>query len=175
MAETTRKTDDRPLETKAEGQHVTIFETPDFRISAYAHPHVSREEGGHIIIAAKNDITDRTKLTPRQAKEYMRLSMLVGEAMEKAMNLRGIPVVKINYADSGNWAFKTGAKPRMHMHLFGRARNAKYQIFPDAVYLPARESGFYDGFKPLNEEDIEEIRKQIDLLQNTEKYKAENW
>lgn len=175
MADTSGIKEDRPLETKAEGQHITIFETPHFRISAYGRPHLSREDGGHIILAAKDDITDRTKLSPELAKEYMRLSMLVGEAMEKAMNIRGIPVVKINYADSGNWAFKSGAKPRMHMHIFGRATNAKYQIFPDAVYLPARESGFYDSFKALDQEDIDEIRKQIDLLQNTDRYRIENW
>jgi diadenosine tetraphosphate (Ap4A) HIT family hydrolase len=167
--------EDRPLESKEEGRHITIFETENYRVCAYGRPHVSREEGGHIIIAAKGDITDRTKLTPQLAKEYMRLSMIVGEAMEKAMNIRGIPVVKINYADSGNWAFKRGKKPRMHMHVFGRAVNAKHQVFPEAVYLPARESGFYDSFEPLNDEDIKEIQKQISLLENTEKYKLENW
>ena len=34
---------------------------------------------------------------------------------------------------------------------------------------------YYDNFTPFNDEDIEEIKKQITLLENTEKYKLENW
>jgi|GEM_PF-1707326 len=116
-------------------------------------------------------ITDRTRLTPAVAIELMRLTMIIGEAMEKGMNNRGIKVVKINYQDMGNWAFKTGDKPFLHIHLFGRALDAKNQIFPEAVYLPDRSTGFYDKFEPLNNEDVLEIQKQIELLSQQEKWK----
>lgn len=101
--------------------------------------------------------------------------MIVGEAFEKAMNTRGIPVVKINYQDMGNWAYKTGEKPYLHYHIFGRASNATKQPWPESVYLPDRGTGFYDGFEALNEEDIREIQKEIALIESEEKYKENNW
>jgi hypothetical protein len=61
------------------------------------------------------------------------------------------------------------------MHLFGRVRDAKYQIFPESVYLPAYESGFYNKFKPLNNEDILEIQKQIKIILEKKKYKFSEW
>ena len=51
--------------------------------------------------------------------------MLVGEAFQNAMNNRGVPIVKINYEDLGNWAYSPehkarGEKPHFHIHIFGR-------------------------------------------------------
>jgi len=164
-----------PLESKAEGIHQLIYETDNFIVCVDGYPHVSREEGGHIIISAVSDIPDRTKLTPEQAKEFIRLSMLIGEAMETAMKNRGVPIVKINYVDNGNWAFKYNQKPHLHMHILGRSADAKIQIFPEAVKLPARESGFYESFQPLNSDDIQEVIRQIKILENTERYVLSSW
>ena len=152
-----------------------IYETDNFIVYACGQPHVSREEGGHIMIYAKVDIFDRTKLTPKQAIEYMRLSILTGEALETAMKNRGVPVVKINYLDNGNWAFKYNRKPHLHMHILGRAADAVIQKFPEAVMLPAMESGFYDAFQPLNSDDIEEIKRQIEILLHDERFSSANW
>ncbi len=153
-----------------------IHETENYIIESHGQPFVSRTDGGHIRIKVKDlSITDRTKLSPKTAIELMRITMIVGEALEVAMNNRGIPVVKINYQDMGNWAFKRSENPFLHIHVFGRAKNAIKQIFPESVYLPARESGFYDDFEPLNIEDIEEIKRQIKIIELNEKYKLENW
>jgi len=152
-----------------------IHETENFEVITHEKPFVSRTDGGHIKIVTKTGVEDRVKLNPKEAIELMRLTMLMGESMQIAMNNRGIPVVKINYEDLGNWAYKTGAKPKLHIHIFGRAENAIKQIFPEAVYLPARETGFYEGFEPLNVDDIKEVQKQLKLLEMTEKYKICNW
>ncbi|EKE29301.1 MAG: hypothetical protein ACD_2C00193G0022 [uncultured bacterium (gcode 4)] len=153
-----------------------ITETENFIVESHEKPFVSRTDGWHIRIKVKDlSIEDRTCLNPRQAIELARLTMLVGESFLIAMNNRGIPVVKINYQDMGNWAFKTGDKPFLHVHVFGRSTDAEKQIFPESVYLPARESGFYEGFEPLNQEDIEEINEQIRVVWEKEKYWEENW
>lgn len=153
-----------------------IYETKNFIVESHEKPFIPRTDGGHIRIRVKDDsITDRTKLDPRVAIELMRLTMIVGSAMEKAMNNLGIPVVKINYQDMGNWAWKTNTKPFLHIHVFGRASNAIKQIWPESVYLPDRGTGFYDGFEPLNNEDIEEIKKQIDIVLQEDKYSEEKW
>ena len=152
-----------------------IYETENFEVITHERPFVSRTDGGHIKIVSKAGVEDRTKLKPAEAVELMRLTMLIGEAFQIAMNNIGIPVVKINYQDLGNWAYKTNTKPHLHIHLFGRAENAKVQVFPEAVYLPARETGFYDGFEHLKEEDILEIQEQIKKLEKKDKYNIQNW
>ncbi|MDD2681183.1 MAG: hypothetical protein PHE20_03785 [Patescibacteria group bacterium] len=153
-----------------------IYETKNFIVESHEKPFISRTDGGHIRIRVKDDsITDRTKLDPKTAIELMRLTMVVGAAMEMAMNNLGIPVIKINYQDMGNWAWKTSTKPFLHIHVFGRASNVAKQVWPESVYLPDRGTGFYDGFEPLNNEDIEEIKKQIDIVLQDDKYNEEKW
>jgi diadenosine tetraphosphate (Ap4A) HIT family hydrolase len=153
-----------------------IYETANFIVESHEQPFVSRTDGGHIRIRIKDiKVTDRTKLEPKVAIELMRLTMIVGEAFEIAMNKRGIPVVKINYQDMGNWAAKTGDKPFLHYHLFGRASNAIKQPWPESVYLPDRGTGFYDGFEPLNQEDINEIKKEIEIIGAKDKYREDTW
>ena len=73
-----------------------IYETENFDVITHEKPFVSRTDGGHIKIVTKTGIEDRVQLQPKQAIELMRLTMLVGEAMQVAMNNRNIPVVKIN-------------------------------------------------------------------------------
>jgi diadenosine tetraphosphate (Ap4A) HIT family hydrolase len=153
-----------------------IYETTHFRAEAHPRPHVSRTDGGHIrIITKEAHLWDRSDLSPTMAVEIAWMITLVGEAMQKAMNERGIPVVKINYQEMWNWAFKKWERPIFHIHLYGRARDAKVQIFPEAVYLPDRSTGFYDNFEPLNQEDMSSIQKHIALLEKESKYKQSEW
>lgn len=153
-----------------------VYETNNFLVVVGNTTFVSRTDGGHIIIAMKQPVADRTELTPEFAIEYMRLSMIVGRALKTAMNSRGIPVVHVNYQDMGNWAWKNDpVVPAMHMHIFGRSKDAKKQIFPEAVQLPAKETGFYDDNEPLSEDDIAEIRRQIELEVAKPKYALASW
>ena len=142
-----------------------IYQTDHFIIESHYRPFVSREEGGHIRIMPIDEIEDRTKLSPGLAKELMKLTMVVGEAMKIGMHKRGIELGRINYQDMGNW------RAFLHIHIFGRAKNAIKQKYGEAVYLPQRNTGFYDNFKPLDEEDIKTIKKEIERLLLTEKYK----
>ncbi len=153
-----------------------IYLSENFIVESFETPHVTRTDWWHIRIRIIDEsITDRTKISPVIAIEFMRLTMIIGEAMEIAMNNQWVNVVKINYQDMGNWAFKWGKKPFFHMHIYGRAKDAKFQIFPESVYLPDRSSGFYDKFEPLNKEDILEIQKQIGIIEKQEKYQTSKW
>jgi len=154
-----------------------FYETTNFIVESHPKPFVSRTDGGHIRIRIKDEtIPDRTKLQPNQAIELMRLTMLIGEAMQLGLNQQGIPVVKINYEELGNWAYKpNGGKPFLHVHVFGRASNAVKQPFPDAVSLPDRSSGFYDGFEPLSDTDERIILAKIKALTQQPKYLTKAW
>lgn len=148
-----------------------IYETENFIVDTPEHPLIDRLEGGHIRISPKVKIRDRTLLSPELAKEYMKLSMIVGEAMKKGLQNQGIEIGLINYQDMGNWDALKPEGPTMHMHLFGRAKTASIQKYGEAVNLPKMESGFYVNFHPLTEEDINSIREEIEKLLQSDKYK----
>ncbi len=153
-----------------------IFETENFVAAVPKKPDVPRLDGGQIWIRAKEKyIESRTDLEPRMAIEVMRMTMLVGEAMIAGMKNRGIEIERINYQENGNWAYQDGVKPTFHIHLYGRTRSSKTQVFGEALTFPNKYSGFYEGFESFNQEDINEIQKQIARLEKTEKYNITNW
>lgn len=139
-------------------------------MEAADRPHVDRLDGGHIRIIPKERVRDRTKLSSGLAKELMKLSMVVGEAMEVALSRRGLDIGRINYQDNGNWGVFKPEGPYLHLHLYGRAKTARTQRFGEALYLPKRETGFYDHARPFNEEDVQEIEKEIRRLIGMDKY-----
>lgn len=160
-----------------------IWETNNFVVLAEEHPFISREEGGHMIIRGNKDkyrYDSRLDFSPKEILEQQRLCQMICEAYKIAMKKRNIEIVRINFFEAGNWAWKKDengniSKPHYHEHIFGRTIDAKKQKFPDAPYLPDRKSGFYDGFIPLDDTDIEYIIKEMELLNNSKKYSKDIW
>jgi diadenosine tetraphosphate (Ap4A) HIT family hydrolase len=152
-----------------------IYETSNFIVESSENPHVDRNDGGHIRILPKQPLHDRTEMSPALAKEFIRLSMVVGEAMQIAMTNQGLTIMRINYHDMGNWAYKLGIPLFFHLHIYARAKEALYQPYQEAVYLPDRSTGFYKNFKPLTEEDVLEVKKQIELIFQQPKYADAEW
>lgn len=147
-----------------------IYETTNFILETREKPFVAKNEGGHIRIMSKLKIADRTKLTPEQAIEYMKFSMVAGEALTNVMQQQGIDIGIVNYQEMGNWSVFKPEGNTMHLHIFGRAKTATIQKYGEAVLLPKRETGFYDNFEPLNVQDIQHMQEEIKRLLETEKY-----
>lgn len=153
-----------------------IFKTVTYTVERAPRPFITREEGGHIrIFPIDQNISCIHDLSPKQAIELIRLEMVVREAMIEGMNHQGVPVIWVNIEDLGNWAFKRNEKPIMHIHVFGRVASAKKQVWPEAPYLPDRSSGFYDGFEPLTDADMQVIGKLIEEKLQEEKFLDKNW
>jgi diadenosine tetraphosphate (Ap4A) HIT family hydrolase len=150
--------------------HIPIYETENFLVQASERPFVDRSEGGHIYIFPKVPVRDRTLLSPELAIEYTKLSMVVGEALKSAMSRRGVDIGIVNYQDMGNWGVYKPEGPTLHMQIYGRATTATIQKYGDSVSLPHRETGFYDNFKPLDADDIKEIKTDIEKLMQSDKY-----
>ena len=151
-----------------------IYESKNFLIGTLSQkPHISREDGGHIMIIPKVKYVDRTELSPEVATERVKLTMVIGQAMATAMNRQGVDIGRINYQDNGNWSVFSPEGPHLHVHLYGRAKSAKTQTYGEALHFPKPETGFYDNVIPMTDEDIAEIQKEIEALLLTEKYK--NW
>ncbi len=155
-----------------EEEDLLIYETENFSIIAAEHPHIDRLDGGHVKIVPKVRVRDRTQLSLELANELMKLTMVAGEAMTLGLKKRGIDIGRINYQDNGNWRVFDPNGPYLHIHLYGRAISASTQKYGDAIHLPHRESGFYDNIAPLDSEDVEAIRNEIERIMKTPKFSA---
>lgn len=153
----------------------TFYETKNFTVSSWSHPEISRTDGGHLVICPKKPVVHRWNLDSEKAKELMRLSMIVGEAMMKAMNKRGIPVERLNIHDDGNWGIGTAKGPTFHVHLYGRAKNAVHQKRGESLSFPEKKTKFWLKLEPLQNDDIQEIRKHITAITKRKKYALKSW
>lgn len=154
-----------------------VFKTENFIVEAPEKPHVDRNDGGHIKIYPKIRLLDRQKLSSKEAIELMRLTIIVGEAMNKIMNEHGVDIGRINYQDNGNWTVFSPQGSYLHIHLYGRAKSAKIHEYGQACFFPHREEKpeYYKKFKPLNKDDIKAIKEEIDTLLKKKEYQNSNW
>ena len=142
----------------------TIYKTKNFVLETHERPEIDRLEGGHITISPKKQVKDRTELTPKQATELMRLTVISGIAMKKAMKKIGVNIGRINYQENGNW------NPHLHIHLYCRSKNARMQKYGDPI-IP----GHKKQYKSLNKEDVKRIRKEIEKLLKLKKFSEKSW
>jgi len=141
-----------------------IYETKNFILESHERPEIDRLEGGHIKIGSKKNIVDRTKLSPEEAIELMRFTIVAGKAMIKGMAKSGVKIGRINYQDNGNWT------PHLHIHLYGRAVNAKIQKYGDPI-----KPGHQESFNKLNPRDIDAIKNEMENLFNKEEFSDRAW
>jgi len=145
-----------------------ILESQHFVVLTPEHPHVSRSDGGHLIINPIVAVEDRTQLSRAQAIELVKLTMIAGEAMKTVLTRKGIDIGRINYQDNGNW------RHELHVHLYGRARSATIQTwghplsFPPTVQSQQELAG---KLEPLNVDDVAELKAEMTRLLATEKYR----
>ena len=145
-----------------------IYESVHFTISTPDHPHVSRSDGGHLIINPKIVVEDRTHLSRALAIELMKLTMVAGEALKTVMSRNGIDIGRVNYQDNGTW------RHELHVHLYGRARGATLQPYGHPLALPPTPQAFREqmgNLEPLRADDVAELKVEIERLMATPKYR----
>lgn len=139
-----------------------IHESKHVRVIIPEKPHISRVDGGHIILALQIDVEDRTKLSPEQAVELMKFTMVVGESMKTVLAKSGIDIGRINYQDNGNWT------PSLHIHVYGRAKGATKQKYGTPLLFPAT----LEEFNAQHRENFEVFTPQMPNKQNA---RYEEW
>jgi diadenosine tetraphosphate (Ap4A) HIT family hydrolase len=154
-----------------------IFESANFIVQSAEAPLIDRNDGGHITIDPKFKITTRQELTVQQAIELMRLTMVAGEAMTTVMKKHGVDIGRINYQDNGNWAVFKPEGPQLHYHIYGRAKNAVIQKYGQTLHFPHKDEfpDLYKNLKLLTNEDVQEIKKEIERLLKEERYADDLW
>ena len=145
-----------------------VFESKYFQIIAPERPHVSRTDGGHLIIAPKESVEDRARLSPQKAIELMKLTIATGEAMRTVLLKSGIDIGRINYQDNGNW------RNELHIHLYGRAKSATIQKYGTSLKFPATQKEFdaEPTLEPIKAHEIKAVGKEIVRLLATDKYRG---
>lgn len=145
----------------------TVIDTRHYAIIVPARPHVARIDGGHMIINPRVTVVDRTQLTPEQAIELVKLTMVAGAAMQTVLPSRGVDIWRINYQDNGNW------RPELHVHLYGRAKSSSAQPYGHFLSIPPTAAAFKQqpDLEPLNADDVAALRAEIERLLATDKYK----
>lgn len=146
-----------------------IIKSRHFEITTPEHPHVSRRDGGHLIINPRVAVEDRTHLTRDQAIELMKLTMVAGEAMKTILTRHGVDIGRINYQDNGNW------RHELHVHLYGRARSATIQTYGHPLSFPPTREAFMaqmGDLEPLTEDDVAALEAEISRLLGTARYRT---
>lgn len=141
-----------------------ILETANYNIESKDIPYVDREEGGHVRIISKYEITNYISIDSILLEELNLLTIIVSEALKLALTKQNIEIGKVDYMNIGPWG------NYMCIQIFGRAKNAKLQKWDHNLFLPTMKSRFYDSFKPLNDEDNASIRDEILKLIKLHKY-----
>jgi diadenosine tetraphosphate (Ap4A) HIT family hydrolase len=126
-----------------------------------------RNDGGHLLLIKKEEVTDRSDLSYQEAIDFMRITMIVGRAMYDVLNIE-----RMNYEDLGNWGIGEPGGATMHLHFFGRAREQVHQIRGRHLSLFPKRHKIYQGhLKPLDDDDLRRLQQRIDELVNEPKYK----
>lgn len=152
-----------------------FVESTHFTVEACPTPHVSRTDGGHLIIKPKREVVDRWELPPDAAIELTVLTEIVGRAMKVALNEVGIPVERINFQDNGNWAIGTTKGPRFHLHLYCRASNSVNQKRGEALLFADKATEFWKKLEMLTIDDVTVIARHIATISREERYALQHW
>jgi diadenosine tetraphosphate (Ap4A) HIT family hydrolase len=143
-----------------------VYEDKYFVVESPEHPLNGREDGGHLIMGKKERVFDRSDMTAEEAIDFIRVSMMVGKAMYRVLG-----VERMNYEDLANWGLDDPDGPKMHLHLFGRARRQIHQIRGQHISLFPKGHPIYEGhLKPFTTEEIMRLRVEIDEISHEEKY-----
>ena len=145
-----------------------IYEARHFVLRTLDQPHVSREDGGRIVIDPRVAVEDRTQLTREQAIELVKLTMVGGTALKTVLGRSGIDIGRINYQDNGNW------RAELHVHIYGRALNAKRQPYGHSLDFCGTREDFrreMGQLEPLNADDAAALREEITRLLASDKYR----
>jgi diadenosine tetraphosphate (Ap4A) HIT family hydrolase len=143
-----------------------VYEDRYFQVVSPEFPLNCRADGGHLVLVKKEQVTDRSDMTYQEAIGFMRISMAVGRAMYDVLGLE-----RMNYEDLGNWGLDDPGGAKMHLHLFGRAREQVHQIRGHHMFLYPKGHKIYEGhLKPFTEEEVAQLKARVKEILKEPKY-----
>ncbi len=145
-----------------------IFETEHCYLKAPKKPHVDRFDGGHLVVSPKKRFLDRQSMLREVLFDCVELSVHAGRALKETLAKSGIELGRINYQDNGNWSLFSKVGPSFHLHIYGRAKDAKIQKFGQALYFPhpKDEPEFYKLNESLKDGEILSVKNILLKIYN---------
>jgi len=141
-------------------QSIDLFSTELVTISTPSTPLNCRLDGGHLVVEPRRVIRDRVDCTDKEAIELMAASMLAAKAMYAVLN-----VEKVNYQEMGNWSLDNLATAKLHIHIFGRHHQQRYQQRGESIrFFPAGHSIYSDVYQPHTLEQTDALSEVMASL-----------
>lgn len=138
-----------------------VWEDDDFQIRLPKRPHVDRDDGGHLVVYPKRDVSYRSELSVREAQKLAVLLQALEAAYIVALRKRGLKIIWLNFQDNGNWSFLRKQQRHFHIHVYGRSEIETRQTPGQALFFPDPKSSVYDTNRPLNEKDLDAIIERL--------------
>jgi diadenosine tetraphosphate (Ap4A) HIT family hydrolase len=110
-----------------------LCETEDARLLLPARPHISPRDGGHLVAVPKVHVRTRRDLSDATRHAVELLTMVAADALESAFGTGWF-----NYQENGNWSVDRPERQHMHVHVYGRSRDAVDQPYGEALRFPLR-------------------------------------
>jgi len=124
-------------------QSIDLYSTELVTIITPNTPLNCRLDGGHLVVEPRRIIRDRVDCTDKEAIELMAASMLAAKAMYSVLK-----VEKVNYQEMGNWSLDNLTAAKLHIHIFGRHRQQRYQQRGESIrFFPAGHAIYSDVYQ----------------------------
>lgn len=124
--------------------------------------HIPAEDGGHLVIKPHTKVPESIFLPFNEASELIVLQNIARETLYAAFNTKANGYIGMfNYQENGNWsAHKNHEDRHAHVHVYGRATEAKTQSYGKALNFSRFEQddkdNKFEGY-PYSQRDIESL------------------
>ena len=129
-----------------------LWSNEKFEIFTPANPHISPEEGLHVVVYPKTNIpfawTD-----PELCAEIFRIAAKVAQIMEE---LKLAPW--FNLQANGNWGLLPGNTPKFHVHVYARRKGKTWGM---PVQLPSTPKTYQN--KPMTEDERKNLSEALKI------------
>lgn len=143
-----------------------VYEDKFFVVISPEFPLNCREDGGHLVMLKKENVSDRSELSFEEAVDFMRISMIIGKAMYDVLG-----VERMNYEDLGNWGVDKPLGSHMHLHFFGRSKEQVHQVRGSHMMIYPEGHNIYKGhLKPFTEEEVKALQEKVEQVRKQKKY-----
>lgn len=140
---------------------IVVWQNDNFKVTTPSIPHICKQDGGHLIVSPQKNISSITQLSDDLLLQMYKIVAQCELALISVLAVEGIEIPFTNNQDNGNWAVFNNLPKSLHVHIYGRAKNSKKQVFGEALYCPNPNSRFYDSNQPLTPQNIEDIKNHI--------------
>jgi diadenosine tetraphosphate (Ap4A) HIT family hydrolase len=147
-----------------EQKKILVWENNNLLVTTPSIPHVSKTDGGHLIVSPKVVVGSISELSDDILLEMFRLVGNCEKALIQVLGSQGVEIPFTNNQDNGNWSVLNSQPKKLHIHIYGRAKNSSKQKFGQALYCPDPNIGFYDDNEPLSEKDIQQIGEFLNYI-----------